>query len=96
MTDLSNEELHKRLYPRRPDPKKAPEVFKTWKRRVSTPATIIEPQEVINPDIRHDIAVSAAPGIGPIGAVSNYHTVTLPPQTQPAFVLHKAIGKSLV
>jgi hypothetical protein len=53
MLHLSNQELHKRGYPARPNPEQAPGLFNTWRRIVSTPMTIIEPHTVSNPGISH-------------------------------------------
>ena len=51
---LSDEELLRRGYGRRPNPEEAPESFKDWRRTFSTPLTIVEPTMLSNPDISHD------------------------------------------
>jgi Peptidase A4 family len=53
---LADEELLKRGYPPRPNPKEAPEAFQAWRRAVSVPVTIVEPQIVSRPDIGHGFA----------------------------------------
>lgn len=53
MWSLSNEESSKKGYPHRPDPKKSPSAFDVWKKHVSRQITLIKPQVVIDPDVRH-------------------------------------------
>ena len=48
LLNLSDEELHKRGYPFRPDPKESPRAFDDWKKIVSVPMTIVEPRQVTN------------------------------------------------
>ncbi|MGA9154580.1 MAG: G1 family glutamic endopeptidase [Candidatus Nitrosopolaris sp.] len=49
MVNLSGGELIKRGYPHRPNPKKAPEAFSKWKKRVSRPQIIVDPRSVAEP-----------------------------------------------
>jgi hypothetical protein len=53
---LPDEELLKGGYPPRPDPDAAPEAFRAWRKVVSVPVTMVEPQTVSRPDIGHGYA----------------------------------------
>jgi hypothetical protein len=48
---LSDQELKKRGFPFRPDPKGAPKAFAAWRKLVSTPTTVIKPHTVARADI---------------------------------------------
>jgi hypothetical protein len=62
--NLPSEEIIKRGYPVRPDPKQAPDAFATWLKAVTRPAKFISSRQVARPDVHH---VSPVQG-------SNYET----------------------
>ncbi len=49
---LSDEEVLRREYPRRPDPNKAPEAFAGWLKLVSKPARRVEGRQAAHPELR--------------------------------------------
>jgi hypothetical protein len=49
---LSDEELAKREYPRRPNREQAPDAFATWLKAVTQPARRINPRQVAHPELR--------------------------------------------
>src|SRR6266567_3531745 len=56
MLHLPDEELLNRGYPPRPAPEEMPEAFHAWRRVVSVPATMFEPQLVPRPEIVQSFA----------------------------------------
>jgi hypothetical protein len=49
---LSNEELAKREYPVRPNPKQAPDAFAPWLQAVTQPARRVDARQVAHPELR--------------------------------------------
>jgi len=54
--EISDEELLRRGYPFRPDERISPEAYAAWLRAVTRPAQLVEPSQVTNPALRHDVA----------------------------------------
>ena len=54
---LTDQELLKRGYPPRPDPKTEPQAFARWLNAFSKPVTMITPKRVANPEVRHDYSI---------------------------------------
>ncbi len=80
---LGDEALRERGYPLRPDPDSAPGPFNAWRRAVSTPTTIVEPQSVAHPELHHGAIITAGPasssnwsGFELSGAAGTYDWVT--------------------
>lgn len=70
MTRISNSELVKRGYPVRPNAKKDSEAFTRWKKIVSKPITVIEPQ-VVASDIRRQTSQTVRTDSFPSTSTSN-------------------------
>ena len=52
IAQLPDEELVKREYPLRPDPKQAPEAFAAWRQMVTQPARRVDARQVARPELR--------------------------------------------
>ena len=57
---LSSDELIKRGYPVRPDPKQAPDAFATWLQAVTQRSRLVDARQVARPEMRHVKPVTAS------------------------------------
>lgn len=57
---LSDNELAKREYPQRPDPKQTPDAFANWLQMVTHPARRVDPRQVAHPELRASSQASTA------------------------------------